>query len=143
MDNQPIRENFGNLVIVPGHAVYVGTCASDPYDGKKWKGTYTGYKYNDEVPNYVRHIQRGVNLVDQDPGALLVFSGGKTRVETEISEAEVGDDIEENGLLMERLEQLRMQLAAVSPDYAEEYDKADELIMEAEKLINTILETKL
>ncbi|HID29741.1 MAG TPA: hypothetical protein EYP19_07010 [Desulfobacterales bacterium] len=88
MDNQPIPAEFRNLVIVPGHAVYVGACASDPYDGKKWVGTYPGYKYNDEVPNYVQHIQRGVNLVDQDVRALLVFSGGKTRQQTPISEAE-------------------------------------------------------
>lgn len=88
MDNQIIPENLKNLVIVPGHAIYVGTGKADPYDGKKWVGTYSGYRYNDEVPNYVQHIQRGVNLVDCDCKALLVFSGGKTRPQSTLSEAE-------------------------------------------------------
>lgn len=86
--NEPIPDGLRNLVIVPGHAIYVGKSGTDPYDGTKWVGTYSGYRYNDEVPNYVQHVQRGVNLVDCDPAALLVFSGGKTRVKSTMSEAE-------------------------------------------------------
>ena len=88
MDNQPISESTINLIIVPGHAVYGGNCAADAYDGTKWVGTYSGYRYNDEVMNYVRHVQRGINLADRDPRSLLVFSGGKTRKATETSEAQ-------------------------------------------------------
>jgi len=88
MQQHPIGRNLKNLVIVPGHAVYEGQNASDAYDGSKWIGTYDGYKYNDEVCNYVRHIQRGINLADFDSKSLLVFSGGKTRKGTIKSEAE-------------------------------------------------------
>ena len=88
MDNQPISENTINLIIVPGHAVYGGTCAADAYDGTKWVGTYSGYRYNDEVMNYVRHVQRGINLAHRDLRSLLVLSGGKTRKATEKSEAQ-------------------------------------------------------
>jgi hypothetical protein len=88
VENKPIADELRNLVIVPGHAIYVGTSKPDPYDGTKWVGTYDGYLYNDEVPNYVQHVQRGVNLVDRDSKALLVLSGGKTRSQSTTSEAE-------------------------------------------------------
>jgi len=96
VENKAIPEKLTNLVIVPGHAVYVGSCRNDPYDADKWVGTYAGYKYNDEVPNYVQHIQRGVNLADCDKRALLVFSGGKTRKQTTKSEAESYVSVAEN-----------------------------------------------
>ncbi len=79
-----------NLIIVPGHAVYAGASAADAYFGGKWVGTYkgaSGYRFDDEVPLYVRHVQRGINLAHDDPAALLMFSGGKTRKDTLNSEA--------------------------------------------------------
>lgn len=88
MQQEKLNENIINLIIVPGHAVYVGKLPIDAYDGTKWIGTYTGYKYNDEVINYVGHIQRGIYIADQDVRSVLVFSGGKTRVGTNLSEAE-------------------------------------------------------
>src|SRR5437773_1338842 len=80
-----------HLVIVPGHAVYDGRSATDAHFGKNWIGTYTGatgYRFDDEVPLYVRHVQRGINLTHDDPTAVLVFSGGKTRRQATVSEAE-------------------------------------------------------
>jgi hypothetical protein len=82
------HESILNLIIVPGHAVYVGDSPADAYDGTKWMGTYAGYKYNDEVTNYVGHIQRGIMLSDRDTKSVLIFSGGKTRKGTQLSEAE-------------------------------------------------------
>ncbi|GAH14998.1 unnamed protein product, partial [marine sediment metagenome] len=88
MSQEPLDEKAKNLIVVPGHAVYHGTTAADAYFGRNWVGTHSGYRYDDEVPLYVRHIQRGVNLADDDPFAALVFSGGKTRQGTQKSEAE-------------------------------------------------------
>jgi len=86
--NEMISKEIRNLVIVPGHAIYEGNGNDNPYDTKNWVGTYGGYKYHDEVPNYVQHVQRGINLVDRDPAALLVFSGGKTRNKSTLTESE-------------------------------------------------------
>jgi len=88
MNEDIISESIKNLIIVPGHAVYIGTTREQAYFGQYWVGTYAGYRYDDEVPLYVRHIQRGVNLAVVDSSALLIFSGGKTRQSTQMSEAE-------------------------------------------------------
>ncbi|MDX9788952.1 MAG: hypothetical protein RBT11_19415 [Desulfobacterales bacterium] len=70
-----------HLIIVPGHAIYIGTDRSQVYftGPRNWVGTYTGYRYEDEVPLYVDHIRRGVVEASFDPASVLVFSGGHTR----------------------------------------------------------------
>ena len=45
---------FTHLIIVLGHAVYIGNSPTDAYDGTKWEGTYAGYKYNDKEFNYLK-----------------------------------------------------------------------------------------
>jgi hypothetical protein len=88
MSQESLFESLSHLIIVPGHAVYIGSSPTDAYDGTKWEGTYAGYKYNDEVINYFGHIQRGIMLAHRDVGSALVFSGGKTRKGVQLSEAE-------------------------------------------------------
>jgi hypothetical protein len=36
------------------------------------------YRYEDEIPLYVEHIRTGVAMAEEDPHALIVFSGGFT-----------------------------------------------------------------
>lgn len=68
------------LVIVPGHAVYVGRKAEDAIDDKFWIGGFAG-----EAPYYKQHVLEGVliaacpSYVSRRGSYILVFSGGQTR----------------------------------------------------------------
>jgi hypothetical protein len=70
-----------HLIIVPGHAIYIGENRSQVYfsSEQNWIGVYTGYRYEDEVPLYVEHIRRGIIEASLDSASILVFSGGHTR----------------------------------------------------------------
>jgi len=70
-----------HLIIVPGHAIYIGADRSQVYftGERNWVGTYTGYRYEDEVQLYVEHIRRGIVEANRDAASILVFSGGYTR----------------------------------------------------------------
>jgi hypothetical protein len=75
----PISRDFTRLVIVPGHAVYVGRHANDSLDPQHWRGTFPGYRDRDEVTLYAEHVQAGVKHASADSSSLLLFSGGQTR----------------------------------------------------------------
>ncbi len=66
------------LIFVAGHAVYTALDYRRPGHDTSWllqdfqKG---------EPPCYIEHIQRGVELAAGDERALLLFSGGQTRLE--------------------------------------------------------------
>jgi hypothetical protein len=66
------------LILVAGHAVYTGTDFARPEADESWclqpfqKG---------EPPYYIEHIRCGVELAAARPEALLVFSGGQTRLD--------------------------------------------------------------
>jgi len=66
--------NFKQLIIVPGHGVYVGKKATDTSGDDKWVGIFPG-----EGSYYTEHARVGVELAAKNPEALLVFSGGQTR----------------------------------------------------------------
>ncbi len=66
-----------NLVIVAGHAIYTASGYEDPGADPSWQ--LFPYQYG-EGPSYIEHIRRGVELTAADPEALLVFSGGPTRL---------------------------------------------------------------
>ncbi len=67
-----------DLVVVAGHAVYLGRDAGDAHNDGQWllqpfqKG---------EPRFYVDHVRAGVGLAAAASAALLVFSGGQTRRE--------------------------------------------------------------
>jgi hypothetical protein len=71
------------LVIVPGHAVYVGTEAEHSKDDRYWIGGLPG-----EAKYYREHALAGVETAGKNAKYLLVFSGGCTRDGTEMSEAQ-------------------------------------------------------
>jgi hypothetical protein len=67
-----------NLILVAGHAVYTAADFRHPFDDESW---YLQSFQEGEPPFYIEHIHRGVELANQDKKALLIFSGGQTRLE--------------------------------------------------------------
>ena len=74
-------ETLDTLIVVPGHAVYVGSEPSQSRITANWRGTFEGYQENDEAALYCEHIRTGVLIASRgkEPKSLLVFSGGETR----------------------------------------------------------------
>ncbi|TXT06119.1 hypothetical protein VHUM_03592 [Vanrija humicola] len=74
-------EDVDHLIMVPGHAVWVG---HDPsvaaIHDDDW--VLERYQKGGSVQTFVGHIERGAKLLKEDPHALLVFSGGATRSHT-------------------------------------------------------------
>ncbi len=77
--NSPrVIQNYSNaerLVIVPGHAIYVGSEASQFSVDKYWVGGFAN-----EAKYYAEHAFAGIEYAS-NPKTLLVFSGGQTRTE--------------------------------------------------------------
>jgi hypothetical protein len=69
------------LIMVPGHAVYVGSELGHSRVTAHWRGTFEGYQDNDEAILYTEHIRTGVLIAarGEKPKSLLLFSGGETR----------------------------------------------------------------
>jgi hypothetical protein len=65
-----------NLVVVAGHAVYLG--GDDPVSDRNW--CLQSFQHG-EPPFYIEHARGGVEVAAGDEAALLVFSGGQTRRE--------------------------------------------------------------
>jgi hypothetical protein len=72
------HEPLGNLVLVAGHAVYVGHDFLDPEQDRNW---FLQPFQRGEPPFYIEHIRAGVDVARRDPSSLLTFSGGQTRRE--------------------------------------------------------------
>lgn len=70
-----------NLIVVAGHAPFKESTVSvpeHPEDDDPW--VLQPFQRG-EPPLYIEHIRRGLALLAQDVGALLIFSGGYTRQE--------------------------------------------------------------
>ena len=67
-------KNAKYLVIVPGHAVYVGREAASTYLDECWVGGFKG-----EAQFYVDHVFAGIVETGRGDEYILVFSGGQTR----------------------------------------------------------------
>jgi hypothetical protein len=68
--------NLENVIIVAGHAIYVGADFDDAAADRYWLlETFQ----RGEPPFYIEHIRHGVDLAARDPRALLITSGGQTR----------------------------------------------------------------
>jgi hypothetical protein len=66
---------LSNLVIVTGHAIYLGT-HGDPSDDRDW---FLQDYERGEPSLLIEHIHAGVDIAAADPAALIVFSGGQSR----------------------------------------------------------------
>ncbi len=69
---------LNNLILVAGHAVYVGHDFMHPESDRNW---FLQSFQRGEPQFYIEHIRAGVDLAARDPSSLLVFSGGQTRAE--------------------------------------------------------------
>jgi hypothetical protein len=71
-------EDLDKLIVVAGHAVYVGQAQRAAANDNSW--VLQDFQ-NGEPPCYIEHIRFGVELAASQPNSLLVFSGGQTRRE--------------------------------------------------------------
>jgi hypothetical protein len=67
-----------NLVLVAGHAVYIGPDFLNPEQDRNW--ILQDFQRG-EPPFYIEHIRSGVDIAGRDKTSLLVYSGGQTRRE--------------------------------------------------------------
>ncbi|KAJ2008155.1 hypothetical protein H4R26_000360 [Coemansia thaxteri] len=65
-----------DLVLVPGHGVYLGN--GSPLNETSW---YLTDAQRGEVGAFLAHIGKAIEIVKEHDRSLLLFSGGKTRVE--------------------------------------------------------------
>ena len=70
-------QRLEKLVLVAGHAVYVGDDSGSASSDASW--VLQNYQKG-EPPCYIEHIRFGIELVARQPASLLVFSGGQTRL---------------------------------------------------------------
>ncbi len=71
-----------DLVLVAGHAAFKSTVTGVPNDPESDDSWVLQDFQIGEPPFYLEHIRRGVVLAANNPVALLVFSGGRTRHES-------------------------------------------------------------
>lgn len=69
-------QSLSSLVVVAGHAVYLGQDFLAPAGDQNW---WLQEFQKGEPPLYLEHIRHGVELAASHPDALLVFGGGQTR----------------------------------------------------------------
>lgn len=68
-----------HLVVVCGHAVTTAESLAD-VDASDAAWSLLPYQRGQDLPaSFVAHVRAGVEVVQRDPDALLVFSGGQTR----------------------------------------------------------------
>jgi hypothetical protein len=65
-----------NLIIVAGHAIFLGRPRFDLLDDENW--VLEPFQAG-EPRFYLEHIRAGVDAATADPSAILVFSGGQSR----------------------------------------------------------------
>ena len=79
----------GHLIVVPGHAIYIGHLLNATYGGHNIytldsteevflkDGWLLQHSFQlDQTPFFIRHIHRGIELMQQDSDSVLMFSGG-------------------------------------------------------------------
>mmetsp|Transcript_6088 Transcript_6088/g.11221 ORF Transcript_6088/g.11221 Transcript_6088/m.11221 type:complete len:356 (+) Transcript_6088:170-1237(+) len=72
-------KNCKDLVMVAGHSVYVG---HDFQDADEANSAWTLLTYQkNQLSAFINHIKAGVEIAAKNPMALLVFSGGETRIQ--------------------------------------------------------------
>lgn len=92
------RSSLQDLILVAGHAAFKKEIEKLPEHPEQDEGWVLQPPFQlGEPPFYIEHIRRGIVLVANNPAALLVFSGGRTREQAgEWSEARTYQQIAEH-----------------------------------------------
>ena len=73
-------ENLRHLVIVPCHGIVRGSDFTRYKDDDAW--AFEPYQRGHRLPEALAaHIQQGISIAEEDPTAVVVFSGGQTRTD--------------------------------------------------------------
>ncbi|KAF7726875.1 hypothetical protein EC973_008382 [Apophysomyces ossiformis] len=75
----PPLSSLHHAVIVAGHAIYTGPKTLDAIHTEDHWILEPFQQGTDQVPTFVKHIQKGIELAREDPNAVLIFTGGQTR----------------------------------------------------------------
>lgn len=72
-------EQLSTLVVVAGHAIFVGPSwrPGDLLEEHNW--VLESFQHG-QVSTFLKHIEKGVEIAANDTSALLMFSGGQTRM---------------------------------------------------------------
>ena len=89
MNETPIAD-LQDLILVAGHAPFKKETEAVPDHPEKDDGWFLQPFQRGEPPFYIEHIRRGVILLANNPAALLIFSGGHTRVDAGLRWSEGG-----------------------------------------------------
>jgi hypothetical protein len=76
-----MHQLFQNLIVVAGHAAFKDSVIEPPEDPEREDYWVLKAFQSGEQPYYIEHIKCGVDLLRHDPKSLLLFSGGRTRLE--------------------------------------------------------------
>ncbi|SNX82576.1 uncharacterized protein MEPE_01282 [Melanopsichium pennsylvanicum] len=79
-------DHLNHLVVVTGHAIWAGCDVKGKDNDENW--VLEEYQRGGSVNTFYKHIEKGLQLTNEDPNALLVFSGGQTRPNSLQTEAE-------------------------------------------------------
>jgi hypothetical protein len=73
IDRDPRIKALDHLVMVPGHAIWVGHDSDKVEEDGEW--VLEGMQKGGSVRTFLKHLEMGVEVMKEDEGALLVFSG--------------------------------------------------------------------
>ena len=73
LDRDPKLGLLDHLIIVPGHALWIGHDPTTVENDDDW--VLEPMQRGGSIRTFVKHIREGVRLLEDDPTSLLVFSG--------------------------------------------------------------------
>jgi hypothetical protein len=71
-------KSINHLVIVPGHAIHKCRSREDLVSNKNHCWTLLDYQKN-QIGSFLEHLRVAIEIVEKDPTAMLMLSGGQTR----------------------------------------------------------------
>lgn len=73
IDRDPRMEKLDHMVMVPGHAIYLGSNPEKVQEDEEW--VLEPMQKGKSVGTFIKHVKEGIKVVGSDERALLVFSG--------------------------------------------------------------------
>lgn len=111
------KKPLKNLIIVPGHAIFVG---KDPMNPSDW--LLEPYQSNTTIISFINHIKEAIKLMLLDSDALLVYSGGQTRLKSNQTASEAAS-YSRVAHLLDLYQTTHHQLLEESEDHGKQKDR--------------------